>query len=201
MNARNPFVVLLPVLALSGCAVFSAPDAPDFVQLRLDGATAEIARAEATGRALVVSVPRAAPGYATTQFAYFQRDRELRYFGRHEWVAEPTRMLSPAVVGALDRSGRFAAVIAQPSSANADLRLDLELLALYQDFRGGRGGSELVLSVRAQLIDLADRSVIATRVFDLREPAATNPVAGAAAADLALARLLEQLAAFCVDAS
>jgi hypothetical protein len=65
------------------------------------------------------------PGYATPRFAYMQRSRELGYYGRHEWSAEPARMLQPAVTDALDRSARFAAVVAAPSPAVADLRLDL----------------------------------------------------------------------------
>jgi cholesterol transport system auxiliary component len=202
MRNRNLFTIPLMLLALSGCAVFSAPEPPQYVHLQLEGAGASIERADGkTDATLLVSALRAAPGFATPGFAYIQRDRELRYFARHEWIAEPTHMMLPAVVRALDQTGRFDAVISPPSSANAQLRLDLELTALYQDFRVA-GGSEAVLSVRAQIVDPADRSVVATRVFELREPAAAdNPLAGAAAADRALARLLEQLAAFCVDES
>jgi len=186
------------VATLAGCTVFAAPETPEYVQLKIDGATAQIPVSERIPQTLLVALPRAAPGYGTTHFAYIQRDRELRYYGRHEWISDPTRMLHTAALSALDRSGRFAAVVGPQTGANADVRLDLELLTLHQDFRGARD-SELVLTVRAQLITTVERKVLATRTFSLREPAGANPIAGAAAADRALARMLEELAAFCAD--
>ncbi len=201
MNALTRVLLLFVAMtAVAGCTVFSAPDTPEYIQLKIDGAAAQIPVAERLPQTLLVTLPRAAPGYATTHFAYIQRDREMRYYGRHEWIAEPSRMIHSAVLTALDRGGRFAAVVGPQTGANADLRLDLEVLALHQDFRGVRE-SELVLTVRAQLIATVDRQVIATRTFDLREPAGANPIAGAAAADRALARMLEELAAFCADES
>jgi ABC-type uncharacterized transport system auxiliary subunit len=103
------------------------------------------------------------------------------------------------VVRALESSGAFAAVLSPPSTAVASHRLDLELVTLYQDYRGG-GASALVLTVRAQLVSTGSRAVVATRTFEYREPAGTGPVSGALAADRALARLLEDLVAFCVNA-
>src|SRR5690606_10676247 len=133
----------------------------------------------------------ALPGYGTTHFAYVEDAHELRYYGRHEWIVEPSDMLQPAVVRALESSGAFAAVLSPPSTAVASHRLDLELVNLYQDYRVGGSASELVLTVRAQLVSVDSRTVLATRTFEYREAAGTGPVSGAAAADRALARLLE----------
>lgn len=199
LNLRTTLVVL-SAAALGACAVFSTPEAPRYVRLQLTGAEASIPVSPVSDATVLVARPRALPGYGTTHFAYVEDAHELRYYGRHEWIVEPSEMIQPAVVRALESSGAFAAVLSPPSTAVASHRLDLELVALYQDYRGG-GASELVLTVRAQLISADSRAVLATRTFEYREPAGTGPVVGAAAADRALARLLEELVSFCVDAS
>ena len=193
-------LLMAMVLALAGCGTLSRPPAVNVTKLQLLGEGAEIARGEPLGLSISVADPNALPGFATPRFAYRQRDLELRYYGRHEWAASPERLLQSTVVRALDESGRFSAVVAPSAIALADLRLELELTQLVHDYRDSEGG-EAVLAVRAQLISLVDRSVLATRSFEYREPATAHPVAGAQAADRALARLLEDLVAFCAEAA
>ena len=194
---RRSMLVAACALVLAGCGTLSRPPAVDLVKLQWLGEGAEIAAGESLGVSISVPEPSALPGFSTARFAYLQRDLELRYYARHEWSARPARLLQPAVVRALDASGRFDAVVAPPAIALADLRLDLELTRLVHDYRG-RDGGEVVLEVRAQLTSLADRRVLATQRFSYTEPADAHPVAAARAADRALARLLEDLVAFCV---
>lgn len=197
MTTRILFMAVLAVV-LTGCGTLARPPAVNVVKLQLLGEDAQIQSVEALGVSITVAEPTALPGFATARFAYLERGLELRYYGRHEWTASPARLLQPALVRALDQSGGFSAVIAPPSIALADLRLDLELTRLVHDFREHEGG-EVVLAVRAQLTSLRDRRVLATRSFDYRERAAADPVSGAEAADRALARLLEDVVAFAVD--
>lgn len=199
MHILRSMLLIAAATVLAACAVFSSPDAPRYVRLHLTGAEASIVAAPGTGGTLLVAPPRAQPGYDTTHFAYIEGGHELRYYGRHEWIAEPSSMLQPAVIRALESSGAFAAVLSPPSTAVASHRLDLELVALYQDYRAS-GGSSVVLTVRAQLVSAETRAVLGTRTFEYREAAGTGPVSGAAAADRALSRLLEDLVAFCIDA-
>ena len=78
-------------------------------------------------------------------------------------------------------------------------RLDTELLRLQQEF-GAAPPSQLRLTLRATLIDSAGRRVLATREFDLREPAPSEDAAGAvAAARVAAQALARALAGFCVE--
>lgn len=189
-------VIAVTVLAAAGCGTLSRPPAVDVVKLQWLGEGADIPTGASLGVSIAVPEPGALPGFATPRFAYLQRDLELRYYARHEWSARPARLLQPAVVRALDASGRFDAVIAPPAIALADLRLDLELTRLVHDFRESEGGV-VVLEVRAQLTSLDDREVLATQRFSYTEPADAHPVAAARAADHALARLLGDLVTFC----
>ncbi len=197
MTTRTLLIGAL-VATLAGCGTLARPPAVNVVKLQLLGEGAQIETVESVGVSIAVAEPTAMPGFATARFAYLEQGLELRYYGRHEWTASPARLLQPALVRALDRSGGFKSVTAPPSIALAELRLDVELSRLVHDFRESEGG-EVVLAVRVQLTSLKDRSVLATRNFEYREPAEAHPVAGAVAADRALARLLEDVVAFAVE--
>lgn len=197
MNARLLMSLLLLPPLLTGCGTLARPNTPEITHLYLDGGGAEIAQAETVPQTLLVAVPRTLPGYATPRIAYMEGERQIEYYGHHEWTSDPARMLQPAATRALERGGRFAAVVASPSPAIADLRLDMEVIKLLHDYRHGQAVVELV--VRAQLTGFDDRRVIATRLFEYREAAGMGPVRAAAAADRALATFLEDLAEFCVE--
>ncbi|MEX0900603.1 MAG: ABC-type transport auxiliary lipoprotein family protein [Gammaproteobacteria bacterium] len=193
-------ILLVGVLAavIAGCGTLARPPAVNIIKLQLLGEDARIQTIEPVGASIAVAEPTALPGFLSARFAYLEEGLALRYYGKHEWTASPARLLQPALVRALDQSGGFDSVTAPPSIALADLRLDVQLTRLVHDFRQSEGG-EIVLEVRAQLTSLQDRRVLATRSFEYREPAQAHPVAGAEAADRALARLLEDVVAFAAE--
>lgn len=199
MNAiRYAAIAIMPLIG--GCAFMTAPDSPRIVQLYIEGAGADLVEAPGNGLTLLVTTPDAHPGYGGTQFVYIESDHQLSHYGRHRWADDPGRLIRTALVRALEDSGAFKAVVASPTPALADMRLDLELVKLHQDYRVG-DTSELVLGMRATMIALDGRRVIATRSFEFREAAGNGPLAGAAAADRALARMLEAITAFAADAT
>lgn len=149
---------------------------------------------------LEVAGPRAWPGFDTPQMAYVQRPYELDYFATNRWADTPSRMLAPLFAQALEQSGAFKAVVQAPSIVPADLRLNLELIRLRQDFR--TRPSRVELTVQAQMIDIRSRRVLAITSFDEVEPASSDDAyGGVAGANLALQRMLERVADFCVVAS
>lgn len=195
------------VVSLAGCGASLLPKpAQPPARFTLDGPDAAAGpgkaaaqRAPAVGApALVVAVPRAAPGFDSTRMVYLRRAQELEAFAFHEWVDTPARMLAPLLVRSLQGSGAFSAVLLAPSAATSALRLETELIRLQQDF--GSRPSQVRLTLRAVLMDTITRQVIAWREFDETVPAATDdPVAGVAAAHQATQRVLVALSTFCAD--
>ena len=144
-------------------------------------------------------MPRAAPGYGGSAMAYREDPQRLQFFVHHRWADAPAQMLAPVLVGALERSGRFQAVLGPDVRARAGLLLQTEDLRLEQLF--AKGGSQVRLGARVSLVDLARDRVLGSRELVVIEPAArASPEAGAAAANRALPRFLRELGAF-VDAS
>jgi len=146
---------------------------------------------------LEVGVTRAAPGYDTPQMAYVKKPYELDYFANNRWADAPARMLGPLLAQALEQSGSFRAIVQPPGGAQADLRVNAELIRLHQDFQ--TRPSRVELTLRVQLVDVRARRVLATRTFTETENAPSDDAyGGVTAANAALRRVLEQVAEFCV---
>lgn len=152
----------------------------------------------ATAPVIAVAMPRARPGFDSPRMAYVRKTHELEYFTRNQWVDTPARMLAPLLMQALETGGRFRAVVTPQSGATASLRLDSEIVRLQQDF--STTPSRVRFTLRVQLLDLPGRQVVATREFDAVENAPSDdPYGGVVAANRALRRVLDEVAAFCAD--
>ncbi len=185
----------------SGLAPTRAPTSPTFYSLDSGNAAAPAApRPAAAGRyTLVVNDTQAAAGYDSQRILYVRQPHRLEYFAHSEWVDPPARMISSLVVGALEKSGVFRAVVSAPGSASGDLRLETEVVLLQQEFATKPSRVRLVL--RAYLAEDATRQVLATRDFEATVPAASDdPYAGVVAANAAVQNVLDQLVAFCAQA-
>lgn len=148
--------------------------------------------------ALLVALPRAAPGYGSARMLYQQQPHELQAFAYNEWVDTPAQMLAPLLVRVLQDSGAFAVVLLAPTSAVAGLRLETELIRLHQDFSARP--SRLRLTLRAVLLDTRTRQAIAWREFDESVAATSDdPAGGVLAAQQAVQRVLASVAAFCAQ--
>lgn len=203
-GAAIALAALLALLAsLAGCgATLWPPPAPLPALYTLDAGVplpssppATPAPTEAARRVVAVTTPVAAPGFDTTAIVYQRRPQQLEHFATARWVEPPARMIAPLIVDALQRGGAFAAVVPSSSGTRAELRLDTELLRLQQQFDAAP--SRVRLTLRAVLVDVAARRVVASAEFDRSVDAASDdPYGGVVAAQSALQQVLGELAAF-----
>ena len=157
-------------------------------------------RAAATAPTLVVAPPHAAAGFDSRRMIYLRQADKPEYFAHNEWIDTPARMLAPLIVGAVESSGAFRAVVATPSPASGEIRLDTEILRLQHDFTSSP--SRVRFTLRAYLVENATRRVIATREFDAVVPSASeDPHGGVVAASGAVRTVLADLSTFCADAA
>ncbi len=181
--------------AVVGCTVLGLPrgEAPSLFTL---GATSDSAPpAGAPTQAILVAPPVARSGHDSARMVYVTRAYEIRFFARHEWVAPPAQMLAPLLAEALERGGRFRAVQSTADVAPA-FRLETEIVALQQEFTAQPSQTRLVL--RVQLIDMAERRVLAAEQLEAVETAPSDdPYGGVVAANRAAARVLADLATWC----
>lgn len=189
------FCALVVPWLVAGCAPFQqAPQESPSLHLLQPGALPAKA-ARRSDVTLEVSVPRATPGFDTPRIAYVERPYVIDYYSRSEWADTPARMLGPLLAAALEQSDGFRAVVLAPTSAQAELRVDVELLRLQQDFTIKPSRADF--AVRIQVVDPKARRVLATLVVEETEPAATQDAyGGVAATNAALKRALERTVAF-----
>ena len=197
----NPFAVSsLAVLLLApvfgGCSIGPAETNPARTYLlnpsiSIEKVSANPARSDAA--TLLISTLRAQPGFDTARMAYLLRPNELNYYAVNRWVDAPPRMLARPLTQAMEATGLWRAVVQAPNTARIDYRLDCDNLALEQQFFSNP--SRVRIALRAQLVELKARKVLAAREFEVFETAASDDAyGGVIAADKALAKLLQQLA-------
>lgn len=187
------------LLILAACGGLPAPKVPAQNTYMLEAEPLSAAPQTRHDLVLQIGMPRARPGFDTPQMAYLQQPHELNYFVTSRWADTPARMLAPLVAQAIARTQSFRSVVQTPAAIPADLRLDTEVVRLHQDFT--RKPSRVRLTLRAQLIDVRGKRVLAERQFDETENAASEDAyGGVAAANRMLPRLLGQLAEFCIAA-
>ncbi|MFN2308450.1 MAG: ABC-type transport auxiliary lipoprotein family protein [Gammaproteobacteria bacterium] len=203
MNASRITLALLVTglgPLLSACSVLPQAQPVAIERYTLEVRPAQAAQPVAGDAVLLVSRPQARADLDTPRMAYRQQDYTLRYFARSRWTDTPPQLLLPGLIEALEASGRFAAVVRVGSAATPQLRLDTELLDFSQDFRSEP--SRFQLRLRAQLVDLRTRAVIASRVFEAHQPApAQTPYGGVQAANAAWQALLPEVIDFCAGAA
>ncbi|MDQ2694884.1 MAG: ABC-type transport auxiliary lipoprotein family protein [Pseudomonadota bacterium] len=149
-----------------------------------------------TGRGvLVVALPNAQPGFDTQYIAYTREPLAIDYYTKSQWADTPARMLLPLVVRAMEASGLFRAVVVPPTPASGDLRLEVDIIRLQHEFYDRP--SQVRLTVRAKLFDVATSHVLATQLFEAGEPAASEDAyGGVQAANQAVRRILGELVDF-----
>jgi cholesterol transport system auxiliary component len=147
---------------------------------------------------LLISLPNAQAGFDTPRMAYLLRPHELSYFALNEWADTPARMFHSLLVQTMERTGVWRAVVQAPSAVRPDYRLDCDNLVLEQQFFSP---SRVRLALRAQLVNIKRQIVMDARDFEFLEDAPSeNAYGGVIAANLAAAKLLEQLGQWVVTA-
>lgn len=201
LPARSRVLLGLGALLLfPGCAGLSPPPAVDQRIYVLDAQPAIEAKPVKHDVVLGVSAPQARPGFDTPQIAYTKQPHELNYFVTSRWADTPAHMLEPLLLQALEQTASFRAVVQTPGAVPADLRLDTEVLQFRHDFTVRP--SRIQFSLRARLIDVRGKRMLAVMQFDEEENAdSEDAYGGVKAANRALRRVLNRLTDFCTGES
>jgi cholesterol transport system auxiliary component len=200
LNSYRALQVLTSTLLLAACSGLSAPQVASQNIYVLEAEPAIQAAQVKRDLVLSVSVPRSLAGFDTLQMAYVQQPHELNYFATSRWADTPARMLEPLIAHALEQTQSFRAVVQTSGAIPADVRLDIELVRLQQDFK--TRPSRVLLTLRVQLIDVRGKRLLAAKQFDEVENAASDDAyGGVTAANRLVQRVLGELAEFCVNAS
>ncbi len=190
--------MLLTALALAGCLLPRDHAPPPQAYLLEVGSYAPPAIRRSSGKTLLVTVPGTAPGFDSSRIAYTREPPKLDYYNDSVWSDTLARMLLPILVQAFEKSGAFKAVVSPPSPVLADLRVDVEIIRLRQEFMVQP--SQVRLTARLKVMDMKNGIVLDTQVFEVLEPAPSEDAAGAArAANAAVRKILDEMVPFALN--
>jgi cholesterol transport system auxiliary component len=192
MKQAHIWLLAIPILTTLSCGGLFGRGDDSPIQSYTFSPREFTQQAETTSQRILLVSPVQSVGLDSRRMAYSMRPYESNFYAFSQWADTPPRMLEPLLVQAMESSGLFAAVIDVSSSAPADLRLDVDLLVAQHEFHTARSQGRLVL--RAQLNDLAENRILATRLFEAARPAPSeNAYGGVLAINLALEDLLRTL--------
>jgi len=184
--------LIVLVLALSGCVnIGQHDDTPGVVYYVLDDT--EHAAAPVPARAdapTLLVLDTTAGGFYDTDQLVFSRSAGTR--GQYQfarWTERPGKRFAD-----LDRLGRYR-VAAAGGYVQGDLMLDTRLVEFYHDATSEPG--KMRLELRAELVDLKQRTLLGRHTFEQQVPLASYDAAGAArASNVAVGRVLDDLSAW-----
>ena len=182
-------------LALTGCVNFGdKADAVGVTYYVLDDAAPAPARqAPVADAPTMLVLDTTASGFYDGDPLVFSRAPGTR--GQYQfarWTERPGKRFADLLRARLDAQGAWR-VAGTGGYVRGDRLLDTELVEFYHDASSAPGTLRLVL--RAELVDLRNRTLIRRRTFEQNLPLASYDAAGAArAANQAVARTLDEIA-------
>jgi len=171
---------VLAAAALAGCGLAPQQRQTDTYDLGPPRAYAGAGPAIAATLMLPdVSAPSWLDGHGIVYRLSYENDARPQAYANSRWVAPPAALLTQRL------RSRFASgaggVVTGADGTRAEYGLRVELEDFSQSFSAA-GTSRVVLRARASLVRLADRQLIAQRVFVVERPAPTPDARGAVVA-------------------
>lgn len=200
----NKALVAVLGLALAGCVNFGgSPGSPAVVYYVLNDGVAQApqgalaatpaeTRDRTNARTLLV-LDTTANAFYDTDALVFSRSADTRgHYQFARWTERPGKRFADLMRARLEAQGAWRVATAG-TYVRGDVLLDTALVEFYHDARRAPGQVRLVL--RAELVDLKQRTVLARRVFEREVPVASYDAVGAAeASSVAVGRVLDDLA-------
>lgn len=147
------------------------------------------------GRVLLVNPTSTSPFYDTQSLVFSRNPGQRGYYQFAGWTERPGRRFSELLTRRLEGRGTFSSVASTTAGVKGNLVLNTRLEEFYQEANASPG--RVRIEVTAELVDLAERAILAQRRFSQTAPtSADNAPAAVAAFNQALTALLDEVAAW-----
>lgn len=188
----------LTLLLLCSCSVFSPVSVDSQNKYILNQLPHPDVKKSTRHVTLFVAQPDAETYYKTNQMAYRTRPYQIAYYAKNVWLSPPADMLQPLIIQSLQNTRHYHAVIEPGIDGRYDYVLNTQIQELLQDY--SFSPCLLRLTVKAEIIRMANYKIIATKQFVIKIPIAqASPYGGVIAANQATAEMLRQLTRFCLN--
>lgn len=124
---------------------------------------------------LVLEPPIANGSLNTTRIALQRSPTQMEFYAKSGWVDQAPLMVQTLMVESFENSGRIVSVARETGGLRADFVLKTELRE-FQTIYYRSGAPEALVAVNAKLIQLPQRSIIASRSFEHLAPANADQI-------------------------
>ncbi len=192
MNQYQRWLAIGSVVLLSSCGFVGKEKAPP-THYVLQPTELPSPKVNFDGPSILVAKPLAAAGFDSNAQYYSSTPYELQMYRDSRWIESPADLLLPLLVRYLEGSGQFNSVLSESiSPITGDLRLDTELLMMRQEFF--TQPSQVHVSVRAQLLNMRQQTILGIQEFDVIVPASSDDaIGGVKAANQAVEQILTEM--------
>jgi cholesterol transport system auxiliary component len=179
---NNCFMLVVLCCLLTGCMGKNVPPADTYTISPDWEKRSNQDWIEKKNRPIIKLAPiRATRAFTGTDIVYNHVRNDQNSYAYSRWNDAPVKLLSIVLQIALEKSGRFGAVLPATSASEADVLVESTLYDFSHHINTD-GTSDGVIRIRFYLIKIATKEVIATREFFSRVPASSRNARGAAAA-------------------
>ncbi len=196
---RKILLSLFMCTSLTSCGFMQPVSQPETHRYQISIANSDSNSCSSSGAKmgmLQVEQMHALAPYDSKKIFYSTADYELSTYAYHQWVADPSQMLSQAVVENLLQSCIFDNVIGAEVMSLAKYRLASSLLELDQKIAGDK--STVNLSILVQLIDNNSNKVIKSKTFIETMDVAATPSGYTSGVNQATSKFLDDLRAWLI---
>lgn len=188
------------MMILSGCSFLSpVKTAPDSGYV-INAAPDHVKKSRRHSGVMIVMMPDTNSAYNTSRMAFTMRPYQISYYANSRWIESPAEMLMPLLMATLQKTNRFKSVLTPPYAGQTDYALRTQIKTLLIDYTCRT--PVLRLTLQEDLLSVSSGRMIASREFSAAEPLPQKSPYGAVyAANQAAARLLTEIAAWCVKIS
>lgn len=152
----------------SACTLLPEQKTVDIYRLPSAQAAASPA-GKAQAWSLRIRSPHANAVLDSARIAVIVQGDQISTYGGARWTDAPPTLVRGRLAQAFRLDGRVASVSTTDSNVRADLELDSDLRAFQSEYRGAV--PHAVVSLDARLISTSTRRVVASRSFEIAQPA------------------------------
>lgn len=193
---KKLLVISTLILGIQSCALLT-PVNTKTTKYTIDKIPAQCTQKKRSLVDLVVLSPETSAMYNTNKMAYSLRPHQIAYYSQNEWAETPSEMFQPLLVGSIQKTRYFHAVVTPPVVLENMYILKTQILELLQDY--SVKPARLRMTVRVTLNRTSNNYPIATadfcRVVPMKD---ATPEAGTIAANQATVLILKNINDFIV---
>jgi len=175
-------IIFVLFCLLAGCVSKTVPPASIYtISPEWDSSRAQEETEKKNSTIIKMALVRGTRALTGTEILYTDAQYGRNSYAYSRWSDAPVRLLQILFHVALEKSGRFGAVVPPTSASEADLLLESTLYDFSHHINDD-GTSDGVVRVRFYLIDNMTKTVTATKEFASRAPASSQNAQGAVSA-------------------